>query len=119
MEGERADENPARRPCRCGGDPGVDFAMEGDESAYEGIERLFKLNSSVFRSEETESWGQYKYRFVGRTPAEQPDYPEALKAFRALSSRFVMFSVRCSLALSGSGSGILWGFCGEGPGRSG
>ena len=88
MEGERADEDPARYPCGGGGDPGVDLKMEGGESAYQGVERLHKVNPSVFCPEETENWGQYTYRFIGRPPAEQPDYLEALKAFRGFIEPF-------------------------------
>lgn len=57
-------------------------SVEGGEGALEGLERLLEVNPGVFRTKEAEDWGQKFYSFRGRTPAEQPDVGEALRALR-------------------------------------
>ena len=60
----------------------MDASVEGGEGAPEGLERLLEVNPGVFRTKEAEGWGQKFYSFRGRTPAEQPDVGEALRALR-------------------------------------
>ena len=66
----------------------MDRALEAGEGAPEGIGRLFAVNPGVFGAAEGETWGQHRFRFVGRPPAPQPDHAEALRAFRGFVEPF-------------------------------
>ena len=56
--------------------------MEVREDPLEGLKRLLAVNPSPFVQGAGEDWGQKFFSFRGRTPAEQPDPGEALRALR-------------------------------------
>ena len=66
----------------------MDEALAGGETPSEGAWRLLPGDPGLLGAGTGGDWGQRAFRFLGRPPAAQPDYGEALKALRGFIEPF-------------------------------